>query len=352
MSTFNKSAKENYSVCILMICLTAVATLTRLFTKLLLHQKPSGADWMCLLGLCFFFAYCSCVIYHISRFHSIDLDLTLGQAQFLAAEKMAYITEIIYTFGITSVKISLLWYYHIIFAVDRILRWSILATGIACLLWFLVFLFVIVFQCKPIDAVWTHFNVKGYCIQASHFLLAYELTNLFLDVAILCIPIGAVSKLQLRLSKKLTVIGIFLLGAFVCVVSILRLTAIWVPPYIRGDFSRTFLWSTMQLGIAIICSCLPTYGPLISSLSRSLPSIRSLFTSNKSQATESRTPMRRFNIVDRQSAPQTYPEARDQFSSTAQCSAHTRDGSVSDNPINLIPQGGILLSRSFEVRTV
>ena len=28
------------------------------------------------------------------------------------------------------------------------------------------------------------------------------------------------------------------------------------------DFNRVALWSTIQLGLAIICSCLPTYGPV------------------------------------------------------------------------------------------
>ena len=46
----------------------------------------------------------------------------------------------------------------------------------------------------------------------SKILLGYEMTNLFLDIVILCIPMPIVWNLNLQMSKKLGLTGIFFLG--------------------------------------------------------------------------------------------------------------------------------------------
>lgn len=89
-------------------------------------------------------------------------------------------------------------------------------------------------------------------------LLGFELTNLFIDVAILLIPTVMVGKLRLNAIKKVSVIGVFSAGCNVsnaildlppdlvsvyqvlrydrvCVTSIARLTAIWNPPDVMAN---------------------------------------------------------------------------------------------------------------------
>lgn len=88
----------------------------------------------------------------------------------------------------------------------------IIVTASICILWFVVSVFVITFQCNPLDAFWTKQLFSQYCMDIAKLLLGYELTNLFIDVLILCIPIGAVRRLNLPLSKKIAVTSIFLLG--------------------------------------------------------------------------------------------------------------------------------------------
>lgn len=129
---------------------------------------------------------------------------------------------------ITTVKFSILWFYYSIFGVSPNTRRAIYATGVICIIWFFIAVFpLIVFQCSPVDAYWNQFNLPPACKPTQHLLLGYELTNFFIDVAILCIPIGAIGKLQLARSKKIWTAVMFLLGTFVCVASIVRLTYIY-----------------------------------------------------------------------------------------------------------------------------
>ena len=50
------------------------------------------------------------------------------------------------------------------------------------------------------------------CLDAKRLLLGYELTNLFIDVVILCIPVMVIGRLQLSSAKKIGSLVAFLLG--------------------------------------------------------------------------------------------------------------------------------------------
>lgn len=55
-------------------------------------------------------------------------------------------------------------------------------------------------------------TVPGHCYNFNSFFLAMELMNLFLDVAILALPIKMILGLQLPTRKKVVIGCIFLLG--------------------------------------------------------------------------------------------------------------------------------------------
>ena len=125
-----------------------------------------------------------------------------------------YTAEILFSFTITPVKLSVLFFYRTIFATPGFRR-TTSVVGILCVLWFTVVLIVTIFQCHPVKAAWDELLVvdgKGHCMPAGTYIFSYELTNVFTDVCILCMPIYMIKKLQLPLRRKITVCGIFLLG--------------------------------------------------------------------------------------------------------------------------------------------
>jgi hypothetical protein len=114
---------------------------------------------------------------------------------------------------ITTVKISILWFYHTIFGINKLIRNVIRITGAACIAWFLVATPLVVNQCSPVQALWEHLGQEPWCLNAVQGLLGIELTNFFLDVAILLIPLLGLRNLRLQTTKKILLAGIFLLGA-------------------------------------------------------------------------------------------------------------------------------------------
>lgn len=127
---------------------------------------------------------------------------------------MTFAAELLMGMVITSVKISILWFYYKAFVTpqDRLKKHVIRGTMAACLVWFICVTFFIIFTCNPIHAYWDMFGQAPYCKSSVRFLLGYEISNLFLDVFILVIPIPILLGLQMQQSRKLSLIGIFLLG--------------------------------------------------------------------------------------------------------------------------------------------
>jgi hypothetical protein len=83
-------------------------------------------------------------------------------------------------------------------------------------------------QCLPIAYFWDKTIKGGHCIPNA--LINIGMTNGVLsfagDLVILSLPIPMVWKLQINNRRKMALSGMFLLGGFVCLTSILRFVAL------------------------------------------------------------------------------------------------------------------------------
>lgn len=289
------SASQNFATCVAFIILTAMAVIARFVTRVTLGQRPTIPDWLSLLSLAFFYAYCIVIInyiFNVSLFLAFDANPLLGLSELKNLLLTSFILEILFSLVITSVKISILWLYHTLFGISNLAKKLIYGTGVLCIIWFIIAILVlIVFQCRPVDAYWNEFMSPAKCWDAKRLLLGYELTNFFIDIIILCIPVVVIGKLQLSREKKVGASITFLLGIFVCISSIVRITTIFDAsnPDRPVQFSASIVWSTIQGGLAIVCSCLPTFGPLFGNIAKPFIQLTSRFTyaSRGSKATAS-----------------------------------------------------------------
>ena len=80
----------------------------------------------------------------------------------------------------------------------------------------------IIFQCTPIAFFWDPTIPGGHCINISAFFRFANIANLLTDILILVMPIPIVWTLRLDRHKKIGVCGLFLLGGFVCIASVMR----------------------------------------------------------------------------------------------------------------------------------
>ncbi|RSL49834.1 hypothetical protein CEP54_012238 [Fusarium duplospermum] len=123
--------------------------------------------------------------------------------------------------------------------------------------------------CRPVSYFWEQFTkptAKGYCMNTSLFYFVNGICAMLIDIAILIVPMPTLYKLQMPRRQKVAVSAILLLGAFVCVASIIRIVAmdkLVKPDDFTWRMAQVFIWSCCEPFVGIVCACLPTYGPFL-----------------------------------------------------------------------------------------
>lgn len=122
--------------------------------------------------------------------------------------------EIIYGFGATLVKLSVLALYWRIFP-TRSMKISCAILGSICIAWTVSVQIVNVIQCRPLHAFWdTELQQlpDTKCLDFNLYFLGNSTANCIIDLATLTLPIREVLRLQMSTSRKLGICVVFLLG--------------------------------------------------------------------------------------------------------------------------------------------
>ena len=127
--------------------------------------------------------------------------------------KMAIANISLWLATAAATKASLLLLYYRLFSPSRRFRLAIyIVTAIVFGQWLSLTL-ASIFQCSPIAAFWDHTIQRAVCINLPRFTVVSGVLNLMTDVLILCLPIPMVWGLNTTNAQKVTLTGIFLLGA-------------------------------------------------------------------------------------------------------------------------------------------
>ncbi|KAF2164620.1 hypothetical protein M409DRAFT_25017 [Zasmidium cellare ATCC 36951] len=136
-----------------------------------------------------------------------------------------------------------------------------------------------VFQCVPVKRNWDR-RVAGYCISNMGFWYAHAGFNTLMDIVVsaisvrgnknvvakmmllvFCLPLFEISKLHTKLSTKISVGAIFVLGFFTIAASIVRMAMLYHSAKSTDDPTwgslNGWLWTEIEANTAVICCCLP-----------------------------------------------------------------------------------------------
>ncbi|KAI0095751.1 hypothetical protein GGR51DRAFT_544669 [Nemania sp. FL0031] len=190
-----------------------------------------------------------------------------------------------WTISTCACKISLLYLYLKLFQLKVVFArivWALIALNIIYVIVFITFFMT---QCKPVWAAWDQVLNPTNCRPSEIHEITSVAVNLFLDLAVVLVPIPVVSKLQMPLSKKIGITAIFSLGFGVIGIMSWRLytTSHDSKPDLVYDLYILALQSHLELWLGIIAANLPTLGPLIGHISN-MKFIQKLSSSSSSSA--------------------------------------------------------------------
>lgn len=136
-------------------------------------------------------------------------------------------------------------------------------------------------MCTPVSYFWDQ-KEKGTCMDRYAVWFANASINIVTDVIIFIMPMPVLRHLHLPQRQRLALMGIFGLGAFVCLTSVLRLKSLYSISWstdITWDNGGAAMWSSLEVNVGIICASLPT---LRTTISRFFPKLFSTSAAHSS----------------------------------------------------------------------
>lgn len=200
-------------VCIFFIILSTIAAALRVWTRVVKRAKFGIDDWLLIASVILFFLFCANILVGVytlggGQMYIDPLELASKSQQYLKSE---YAIPALYAINVTTIKLSILFFYRRIFETPSFLRNNTIIIGI-CSVWFVVAIIGDLLYCIPMATFWNP-KVQGKCFNFALYFLVMELVDMLLDIAILCLPLKIILGLHLPLRNRLGIIGIFLLGA-------------------------------------------------------------------------------------------------------------------------------------------
>ncbi|KAH8196747.1 hypothetical protein TruAng_009102 [Truncatella angustata] len=144
----------------------------------------------------------------------------------------------------------------------KIAIWSVFAFTLG---YSLASVFVNVLSCNPIAGSWSlEESLIAVCINRPAFYFAQAGLGIFTDIATVVVPLPALKSLQLRTKQKVGVAFVLTMGAFVCIVSIVRLQSLYVL-LTDADLTRNtvtaLMWCILELNLSVIGGSIPALKP-------------------------------------------------------------------------------------------
>ncbi|KAG0645307.1 hypothetical protein D0Z07_8940 [Hyphodiscus hymeniophilus] len=166
-----------------------------------------------------------------------------------------------YMAGITGFKVALcISYIRILRQTNTLYKKIVWAIMISCVTLHLAGTLVLIFQCTPMRKSWKPLT-PGHCLPNAQTFYALAAVTIFYDCIIFLLPIPILMKLQINNRRKAVLLGVFGLGIFTTVCSILRMVQI-IAISRTGNSTKLVLWGTIEMNVGIVLTCIPTLAPL------------------------------------------------------------------------------------------
>ncbi|KAH7066094.1 hypothetical protein BKA63DRAFT_495960 [Paraphoma chrysanthemicola] len=245
-----------------MIVLAGVFVVARIAFKLVDGHDLGLDDWSMILTVLISLANTIVIVINTIP-NGLGKDLwTLRPDQITTMLRSFYIQASLYFAELALLKLSLLFFYIRVFpgkGAQRVL-WGTVAFTTA---WGIAYIVVAIFQCRPISYFWTKWDGlhKGTCLDINSVTSSNAAISIALDFWSIGIPLWQLWGLKMHWKKKIGVAMMFCVGTFITVVSILRLQALVhfaSSNNVSWEFYDVSVWSTIEVGVGIMCACLPT----------------------------------------------------------------------------------------------
>jgi fucose permease len=199
-----------------------------------------------------------------------------------------YVFSVLYNPALMATKTSILLFYLRLGSAEQIFRWACYFTMAVVNLAGFALTFLNIFQCSPVNAAFkTPIPENATCENIVTLYLSSAPVNIITDLAMVFLPMPILTSMRLPKKQKFILILTFGAGLFVAVIDVIRIAYLQDAATARlqaqqdgsGDASGTdqrnvtdvswyaafsYMWSTVEVNMGIMCGCVPMLKPLVS----------------------------------------------------------------------------------------
>ncbi|KAF9693650.1 hypothetical protein EKO04_008135 [Ascochyta lentis] len=201
-------------------------------------------------------------------------------------QQSAYAFSVLYNPALMATKTSILIFYLSLSKTQKIFRWATIATLVVVNVGGLALTILNIVQCRPISAAWmSPVPATAHCTNIVTIYLSSAPLNIITDLAILFLPMPILTSMRLPRKQKIILVITFGFGIFVAIVDVVRIAYLQDAQRATllaaqadraesgtnqrnaSDFSwyasLSFMWSTVEINLGIMCGCVPAMKPLV-----------------------------------------------------------------------------------------
>ncbi|KAL4955291.1 hypothetical protein BDW69DRAFT_121600 [Aspergillus filifer] len=259
--------------------LATVFTAVRIYTKVFMVKQIGADDWTILVSLAFSWSFFGIFVAETAYLMGEHLEKIPPET--LTKQMICFWASVpIYQASLITTKASILLQYKRVFSTTHMRMVCYILIGFLAIwgTWTFISAWL---NCVPVAKFWND-SLEGYCLNKKALWFSNSGIHIFTDILLLLFPMPVLSKLQLPWRQKVALMGVFALGVFVLITSILRLQSLLVISDSKDstyDNVGAAQWSAIECNVAIICAVLPATRAFISKL------IPRFFSTDKSKNT-------------------------------------------------------------------
>ncbi|KAG6035474.1 hypothetical protein E4U41_006077 [Claviceps citrina] len=247
---------------------TLVCIVSRILFKQFLssRQRLDKDDWTIMSAIPTGTTLVGLVVFGITR-HGLGTDIWgVPDADLRAFGAYFFAISTLYMVLMVQIKLSLCFFYLNIFPGTTIRRllWVTVGFHVVMVLAFVAAIFA---SCSPFSFQWERYYLDrrpfadGQCVDLNAAGWVHSTLNVASDLWLIAMPLTQVGKLNLHIKKKIGIVLMFLTGALVTIISMLRLNTMKTYNHTTNptwdEWSPVF-WSAVEICTGFICTSLPT----------------------------------------------------------------------------------------------
>ncbi|OBT91592.1 hypothetical protein VE01_10362 [Pseudogymnoascus verrucosus] len=267
------------------IVIAFVFVALRMISRIFITRRTTLDDYVMILAWIIAFGGSFTILLAARKGFGL-MDAELKPEWITTLKKCGYIYSIIYNPALMATKTSILIFYLRLSRTNKLFRIGTYATMGVVNVVGLILTFINVFQCHPLDKIFSDSFVDPTqkCIPLVTLFLASSPANIFTDLAILVLPIPVLTGMHLPMRQKTILVLTFGLGIFVTIVDVIRIyylqqalgpttanssspqgtPGLGASPNFVFNVSYGLMWSIVEVNVGIICGCIPLLKPLVS----------------------------------------------------------------------------------------